>query len=406
LATTTTVVATAAPDVTIRIKAVKDHNSPLTLIQTLTLQRLDQPAGIALSGPYAYVTRQAGVNDVSVCIVDAVGTFSSCIGSGGGYFSLPVGLIVSGNRIYAADSNLGAAIVKCSLNATTGLLNNDCKGTGSDFTTPLDVTVTNYGWAHIADWGGGSNIHVCTVSAIDESLTGCSTTGVSVAGYASIAYYGGSAYFTTSLGLTTNIIMVYTFSASTVAVSDCGFGAVNFADPKDIAFVNNGTAVVAYVTRFRSPRDVVWFQVGAVSGVITTCQSIGSGFRTPYPLAANPSIPVWVYVTNTNDKSISRCTLNTASGTLRDCTTINGPYAYISVTNTTSSTLYSCHYDATMSTFSGCTATGSGFNGNNDIVILGGWVGGWVVAGYEFCYSDMIATIMLGFRNSHGATKM
>jgi len=124
--------------------------------------------------------------------------------------------------------------------------------------------------------------------------------------------------------------------------------------------------------------------LGAITGTLSNCGSTGSGFVGPYPLAVNPSLPVFVFVTNFNGNSITRCTLSTASGSLTTFTTIvsglnnnplgitiYGSYAYISVSNSTHSTMRSCPYDATLRTLGTCTGTGSTFSNNNDIVING-----------------------------------
>jgi hypothetical protein len=197
-----------------------------------------EPTGIAFfASDYAYVA-DYGAGKVFLCIVGSDGSLSGCSAQGSN-FQTPVQLAVTGNTLFTANSDgsvttcaisSDASLSSCALASgnpvssiavsanyayvgvcissctgaplvpvtgidvcaigTTGILSGTCVVTGSGFSDPTGITLTN-AFAYIADYGNGS-VNVCAINP-DGSLSACTPSYVG-SGPSGVAINGGKAY--------------------------------------------------------------------------------------------------------------------------------------------------------------------------------------------------------------------
>lgn len=133
----------------------------------------NQPIGIALNniGTIAYVTNR-GNNSVSFCLINTDGTFGTCRTTGNG-FNQPTNISLNNAGTSAYVSN-DLFVSLCPVNPDGSF--GTCKTTGNGFNGPTGIALNNAGtFAYVANVLGNS-VSLCTVNA-DGSLGNCNTTG-------------------------------------------------------------------------------------------------------------------------------------------------------------------------------------------------------------------------------------
>ena len=143
-----------------------------------TGSNLSQPHGIFLSANYVYIANIAGQN-ITFCNLNSVtGTFSACSITGRAYSSSVSAIEIYNNIAYITISGINS-IDLCSVNPSTGQVNNSCTtALNTGLSSPVAIKIKN-GYAYITNYTAplGTGLTKCNVSSSDGSFSNCVTTG-------------------------------------------------------------------------------------------------------------------------------------------------------------------------------------------------------------------------------------
>lgn len=267
----------------------------------------------------SYIT--SGSNTISVCAVDpTTGTLSACQDAGGSGFNLPYGIAIDAKGQHAYIANYLTNTVSVCTIANTGQLSS-CQTTGSGFINPIDIAWINLSnnpstaFVYVVNQGHG--ISKCNIAA-DGTLNNCQDTGNGFYDPSSIAFntMNTYAYVTDSSRNKVSVCAVDPTTGALSACQDAGGSGFNF--PFGITIDNTSTN--AYVVN-RHNNTVLQCSIKP-DGTFSSCQPTGSGFSGPTDIAllnlSNNPPTAFVYVTNQNNNTVSKCNIAT-DGTLSSC---------------------------------------------------------------------------------------
>jgi DNA-binding beta-propeller fold protein YncE len=220
-----------------------------------------------------YVTNEAG-NSISLCYIAPItGVLKNCnIAAANDVILAPEAVAMNPARTILYVANVNGSVAYCQINSQTGALS-ACQNTGNNFSKPDGIVITpDNAYAYVSNITSNS-VSVCTVDATSGALSGCTPTG---------------------------------------------FG---FDIPSDIAINSAGTHV--YVTNFNNS-SIVPCEIG--SGGLLTCTTATNGFFNPegITLLDLPTGVTKAYVTNFGNNTVSFCTVSGAS--ITDCKTTDGTF--------------------------------------------------------------------------------
>jgi hypothetical protein len=223
------------------------------------------PTGIAFYGAnLAYVADYD--NGVFLCSVAADGTLSGCLNSGSN-FQNPWQLAVQGTTLYATNASGSGGITTCAIGAD-GTLSGCSQSTGGTGTAGIAVSASS---AYIGVAAG--TVNVCAVGTAG-ALSGCTPTGSGFSSLDGISLAGGFAYVANEGA---GSVSVCTINAVDGTLSACAASTVLGGNPTDVAF--DGTR--AYVADFVSGHMTLC--AVAATGALVNCavSDGGTAFAAP-----------------------------------------------------------------------------------------------------------------------------
>jgi len=140
---------------------------------------------------------------------------------------------------------------------------------------------------------------------------------------------------------------------------------------KNVTWQTNPTMCAtryAYVTNYNN-KTISKCTVSDIDGALSDCVSTGSGYNKPIGIAVNDA---YAYITNYANKTVTKCNANAANGSLTNCTSTGSAYnkpegvgvsnGYVYVLNGSGNTVTKCNISVTDGTLENCASTGSDFN--------------------------------------------
>jgi hypothetical protein len=251
-------------------------------------------------------------------------------------------------QLYVAQ--LSGSLLMCALN-TDGTLGT-CANAGAVGATPTGI-VFNGSFAYVADYLNYA-VNVCNVG-LDGSLSGCAGTGSNFTSPWQLAV-SGSFLYATSASMTGGVTTcaINTDGSLSACTATSGSGTAGVAASSGFAYIGTQADTVNVCT--------------IVAGALSGCTSTGGPFVGLDGVYLSGG---YAYVANTNDGSVSVCTVNATGGGLSGCTespvggqptsvVIMGTNAYV---DDASGNVYLCAV-GTLGGLTGCVPNNDGGNFN------------------------------------------
>jgi trimeric autotransporter adhesin len=284
--------------------------------------------------PFVYVGNSAiNSNSVSICPINADGSFGVCVNSGntGTAFVSPQGLSInaSGSIAYVANSNANNRVLYCPINAN-GLFG-ACQNTTGTFSAPRYIAFNRAGTFAYVTNSGTNTVSKCSIN-INGSFGTCVDSGVSniFNGPRGIIVNssGSFAYVANSSNNTVSVCSIDASTSSFVACVNSGNTGVVFNTPRAISL--NETGTFAYISNAgqsgTGANTVSVCPVNSSTGLFGACAYSGNSgvsFNVPQGIAINLAGTI-AYVANQTTNIVLKCPIIAGTGLFGACSDSGG----------------------------------------------------------------------------------